>query len=97
MDTLFEHEGLIYIEMEACIDMLLKRVEAMGMELEYLGSDLTTGEYQTTESLARGLTFAALVLTNEYVSIAPREDRKRFYAGLAIQMQKIMEAPSARL
>jgi hypothetical protein len=91
MDTVFEHEGHIYIEMEVCIDILLKRVEAMGMELEIFGQDMNRNEYTTTKSLAKGLTFAALCLTNEYIAITPREDRREFYSAMTEQMQKIVE------
>lgn len=87
-----EYNDAIWVNMEDYLNIMLSKLEALGMELDVYQDDYTEDEYKQNVRFIHGFTAAAHMLAVDLASLTTDENRGRFFLALSEQMNKIMEA-----
>ena len=89
---IIEHDGQPYVCMEDYLNMMLDKLDALGLELNVYMDDFTPQEYQTNADFIKGFTAATKMLAIDLASLTQDPNRSRFFQALAMQCDKIGEA-----
>jgi hypothetical protein len=87
-----EYEGEMYVSMEDYLNMMIDKLDSLGLELDVYMDDFTPQEYQTNVDFIKGFTAATRMLALDLSSLTQDPNRSRFFQALAMQCDKIGEA-----
>lgn len=87
-----DYDNSVWVNMEDYLNMMIDKLDALGLELNVYRDDFTADEYKYNVYFIRGFTAAVHMLAVDLASLTHDEDRGRFFLALSEQMNKIMEA-----
>lgn len=87
-----ECEGHLYVNMKDYLNIMMDKIDALGMELNVYLDDFTREQYLSNSFFIKGFTAAAQMLAIDISSLTNDENDSRFYLALAAQMTSIQEA-----
>lgn len=92
MEQILEHEDQVYFRAEGLIDLLIDRLEALGMEIDFYRDEWSEDELDVVRNQAKGFAKCLIIITNEYTGLTSDPERAKVYSDLATKMQKVVDA-----
>lgn len=92
MEQILEHDGQIYFRAEGLIDLLIDKMEALGMEIDFRRDEWTKDELDVVRNQAKGFAKCLKIVTVEYINLTTDKSRADVYRGFANQIQEVIDA-----
>ena len=89
---ILDYDNSIWMNMEDYLNIMIDKLDALGMELHVYLDDFTPEQYLSNSYFIKGFTAATQMLAKDLASLTDNENRSRFFLTLADQMDKIQEA-----
>ena len=87
-----QHDDAIWVNMEDYLNIMIDKLDALGMELDVYMEDFTPDQYQTNVDFIKGFTAATKMLAVDLAHLTEDQRRSMFFLALAEQCDKIAEA-----
>lgn len=87
-----EHDNSIWVNMEDYLNIMIDKLDALGLELDVYRDDFTPAEYQTNVDFIKGFTAATKMVAMDLSALTTDQRRSMFFFALAEQCDKIAEA-----
>ena len=87
-----QHDDAIWVNMEDYLNIMIDKLDALGLELDVYMEDFTPDQYQTNVDFIKGFTAATKMLAIDLAHLTEDQRRSMFFLALAEQCDKIAEA-----